>query len=210
MDVVVPIVYPDYLIHVDTPAVDIKIPDILPGVDLLPDRFKRPKTTQKVPQLGHAGVLFINGKSGLTKYYEYGRYDAQAKGIVRPVLVPDVVIKNGNPTHESLKKVMASLSLSSGQKGRISAAYIQLPDGSFSKMQQYAEDRKRQNTDPKRVPYDLLTHSCLHFMKSVAEEGGASLPEILVPTPKMYMLQVRVANPILDYEKGELTVPSLE
>ena len=46
----------------------------------------------KIGNLGHAGVLLIDNKTGVTKYYEYGRYDKEGKGIVRTFAVPDVKI----------------------------------------------------------------------------------------------------------------------
>ena len=80
MDFVIPIVFPDYLIVVNERPVDIRIPDLIPGRDLFPDFIRVPVT--KLPDLGHAGVLFIKGRSGTTKYYEYGRYDRAALGWV--------------------------------------------------------------------------------------------------------------------------------
>ena len=63
-----------------------------------------------IPFTGHAGVLLINDKTGLTKYYEYGRYDKESKGLVRTASVPNVVIgKDGKTTTESLNKVMKQL-----------------------------------------------------------------------------------------------------
>jgi hypothetical protein len=44
-DYIIPIVYPDYKVSF---------------------------AGQKLPYLGHAGVLIIQGTSGKTKYYEYG------------------------------------------------------------------------------------------------------------------------------------------
>jgi hypothetical protein len=41
----------------------------------------------KVGGLGHAGGLMIDNKTGATKYYEYGRYDSEGKGLVRNVSV---------------------------------------------------------------------------------------------------------------------------
>jgi hypothetical protein len=67
MDIVIPIVFPDYLIHVDTPEVSVDVPDVIPWFDVMPKRVGIPKTTHKIPQLGHAGVLFIEGKTGMTK-----------------------------------------------------------------------------------------------------------------------------------------------
>lgn len=75
-DIVVPIVFPDYKIETDT-------------------------VLGKVGGLGHAGVLIIQGATGATKYYEYGRYDPAAKGLVQRRRVPDVATDaDGRPTRE--------------------------------------------------------------------------------------------------------------
>jgi hypothetical protein len=70
MDVVVPLVFPDYKIAVEVQKIKV---DVLPWTDR--DNFTIPAFKEKVSNLGHAGVLFINGQTGVTKYYEYGRYD---------------------------------------------------------------------------------------------------------------------------------------
>src|SRR5262245_42781104 len=109
MDVAIPIAFPDYLIAVKTAAKELRIPLTSRTVTIIP------ATKQKVPHLGHAGVLFIDGKSGLTKYSEYGRYDAAEKGWTRSVAVPDVVIVKGKPTRKSLIKTLARISEKAGQ-----------------------------------------------------------------------------------------------
>ncbi|MCP4338819.1 MAG: hypothetical protein GY799_08000 [Desulfobulbaceae bacterium] len=55
-DCVFPLVFPDYLIAVPRPSINIDLPDFLPFDDRIED-FLDDKTT-KVPDLGHAGVLF--------------------------------------------------------------------------------------------------------------------------------------------------------
>ncbi|WP_082989220.1 RHS repeat domain-containing protein [Culturomica massiliensis] len=60
-----------------------------------------------IPFTGYAGVLLIDNKTGLTKYYEYGRYDKEGKGLIRTVTISNVVIgKDGKPTIQSLNKVI--------------------------------------------------------------------------------------------------------
>lgn len=43
-DIVIPIVFPDYLIAVDTPKTRLAIPDLLPGIDILPESVEIPET----------------------------------------------------------------------------------------------------------------------------------------------------------------------
>lgn len=53
----------------------------------------------KIGNLGHAGVLLIDNKTGVTKYYEYGRYDKEGKGVVRTFAVPNVKIGQDKSLH---------------------------------------------------------------------------------------------------------------
>jgi len=67
MDIVIPIVFPDYKINVEVQKTKV---DVFPWVEF--DNFSIPSYKDKISNLGHAVVLFINGKNGITKYYEYG------------------------------------------------------------------------------------------------------------------------------------------
>ena len=92
--------------------------------------------------LGHSGVLLIDNKSGLTKYYEYGRYPTEdgTKGLVRNVAVLDVVMgTDGMPTQESLNKVLSKISEQSGHSGDINGAYIK--SDKFKEMNDYAKEK---------------------------------------------------------------------
>lgn len=198
-DFAIPIVFPDYRIAVNTPS----IPIDLPGRWL---DFKIPATKNKVPDLGHAGILFVNGVNGLTRYYEYGRYDPAALGLVEKRGVPDVKLQNGLPTAASLANTLRAISRVAGQNGRIAAAFIALPAGAFARMDTKAIQRKAQNTNPRREPYALLTNSCLHFAKEVAEAGGAAMPGVLDPRPVGYIDKVRAQHPDLDYKPGGAVV----
>ena len=202
-DVVIPIVFPDYLIAVNTPAVSVQPPSFLG--ENFGTLIRIPATKNKVPELGHAGVLFFKGSSGLSKYYEYGRYDAAALGLTRRVPIPDLSMLNGKPTKSSLAKTLAAISRKSGQRGRILAAYIEVK-GQFEKMLAYAKKRVQDNTDPAREPYGLLTNSCVHFMKDVMEEGGVNTPWIIDPRPNSYIEEVRGSFPKLDYSPGQIHV----
>ena len=72
---------------------------------------------------GHAGVLLIN-EQGLTKYFEFGRYDKDKIGVVRNITISNVEMKDKRPTVDSLKKVLGQLSKKSGKGGRIRAAWF--------------------------------------------------------------------------------------
>ncbi len=211
-DLAIPIVFPDYLIAVPTPALTVNLPDVIPFFDVLPPTVKIPARTHKVENLGHAGILFIQGTSGLTRYFEYGRYDPAAHGLTRKQAVPDVRMgRNGRPTKASLAGVLTAVSSKAGQGGRISGAYIELDPGAFERMDGYAVSRMDQNRNATREPYDLFSHSCLHFMKSTAEAGGARMPPVLAPHPVGYIFQVQVQENRLELgTTGNLTVEATE
>ena len=137
----------------------------------------------RVGNLGHGGVLLIDNKTGTTKYYEYGRYDAAGKGLVRTQTVPNVKIgPDGKPTADSLKNVLAVLSRSAGQGGRIDGAYI--PSDKFKEMNDYARKRLAENKNPNRETYGLLTNNCGTFASdTVRADPSVSRPLILNPTP---------------------------
>ncbi len=192
-DVAIPLVFPDYLIMVETPAVTIDLPGKVFDI-------KIPKAKNRVPYLGHAGILFVNGRTGVTKYYEYGRYDPDAKGLVRKQSVPDVrIASDGRPSASSLKLTLGKISRVSGQGGRMLGAYIELNVGGFELMVTYATTRMALNVDPARPPYDLLSNSCLHFAKATAAAGGAQMPMIIDPRPAGYIERVRGEFPDLDF-----------
>jgi len=209
-DVAIPIVFPDYAIAVNTPPVKINIPDVLPGIDLLPNRVKIPATKHKVKNLGHAGILFIDGATGLTRYFEYGRYQS-AKGEVRNRRISDVKLgQNGRPTKASLKRALNEISRLAGHRGRITGAYIELDPGSFIRMHGYAAERAKLNNDPKRASYDFLSNNCMHFAKQVAEAGGAQLPPVFVPHPDGYIVQIQMEQPEVEYSvTGQVDVEDI-
>lgn len=137
----------------------------------------------KIDGLGHAGVLLIDNKTGVTKYYEYGRYDKDGKGLVRNVPISNVVLgKDGKPTVESLNKVLSQISQKSGQGGKIDGAYI-ISD-QFDAMNQYAKDKQSENSDPNRTPYSLMGNNCGTFAADcINQDKTVDQPHISNPTP---------------------------
>jgi hypothetical protein len=203
-DIAIPIVFPDYLIAVNTPKTRVIIPDLLPGFDILPDNVEVPETQNKFPELGHAGILFINGSSGTTKYYEYGRYGGSL-GAVRKLSIRDVIMQKDHPTKASLSYTLSQISIKSGQGGRISGAYIEVPN-QYKSMLNYAQKRHLDNKNPKRKAYDLFSNSCNHFMKGVLEAAGVDVPYMLDPRPNSYIEEIRDDFKDLDYSKATHTL----
>ena len=173
-DTVIPIVFPDY--KISTPI-------------------------GRVSDLGHAGVLFINGSNGRTKYYEYGRYDKENLGIVRRRVIPDVITgKDGRPIEESLAKTLNRISKKAGHGGRIEAVYIEVGKG-YKKMLKFVEDRRKQNNNKKRKPYSILTNNCMTFAIETVEaaESKLKLPIMIDPRPNSYIDELSDVFPKLDY-----------
>ena len=139
----------------------------------------------KMGNLGNSGVLLINNKTGLTKYYEYGRYDKEGKGEVRNIKISNVKIdKNGKPTTESLNKVMGELSKKAGQNGRIDGAYIE--SDKFENMDKYATIKENENSNPSRKTYSLTGNNCGTFAADVVnqdENVNKKAPIIVDPRP---------------------------
>jgi len=211
-DIAIPVVFPDYKIMIEMPAVKIEVPDLIPKFDILPASFSTHRSKQLVPYLGHAGILFIDGGKGMTRYYEYGRYDPAAKGWTRKQSISDVkMAANGRPIKNSLKTTLKQVSDKAGHHGKIVAAYIELLAGAFVRMDAAALARMRDNSNPKREEYGLISNSCCTFMKQIAEAGGASMPYKVVPQPAAYIDIVRMTHPGLDFDPaGTFVVQDVE
>lgn len=160
-------------------------PDGRDGVYIVFPDYKISTPLGKISGLGHAGVLLIDNKSGLTKYYEYGRYDKEGKGLVRSQTIPNVEIgKDGKPTHESLQKTLSAISEKAGQGGRIEGAYIESEN--FESMNNYAKQRLKDNQNDNRTPYSLTSNNCGTFAKDVLEADPnvkKKSPSIIDPRP---------------------------
>ncbi len=204
-DLVIPIVFPDYKITVEIQRTKV---DIIPWVDF--DNFTTPRLKEKVSNLGHAGVLFVNGKNGVTKYYEYGRYDypAYLGVVIKARNLPDAKIINGELDIKSLKNTLDYISRLSGQAGRIQGVYIEL-ESKFQAMLEYAQKRKAQNANLKRTPYNLTSNSCIHFVKNVTEAASVETPWMVDPRPNSYIGEFRDEYPDLDYFKDKLVIEGL-
>ncbi len=172
----------------------------------------------KLP-LGHAGILLIDNETGLTKYYEYGRYSTEdgTKGRVRNVTVSNVVIdpETGKPTQESLNKVLGQISNNSGQGGEIQGAYI---EGDFNTMNDYAQGKLKESNpqykeeyNKDRKPYKLLSNNCGTFAHDVAKQdpnAKKKTPWIFNPTPTNIANEYQDNFPKVDYNPNTKTTTS--
>ncbi|QLE84788.1 hypothetical protein FLM48_06635 [Shewanella sp. Scap07] len=193
-DILIPIVFPDYKIIVDTPRTDV---DIFPWVNF--DNFTIRKSSQQISNLGHAGILLINGVSGLTKYYEYGRYDYPEKiGVVRRVPVPNVKTGVDGVDLNSLVPVLKKVSNKAGKGSRVEGVFLEAA-GVFEKLNQRVAAQKSQNSNPARKKYDLTKNSCIHFVKRLVEAAGKETPWMIDPRPNSYIGEFRDEYRDLDF-----------
>jgi hypothetical protein len=193
MDVAIPIVFPDYRIAVELKPMDV---DLLPWFEF--DDFRTPNYKDRWSNLGHAGILFVNGASGFTKYYEYGRYDKAGLGRVQKRSIPDALVKDSAIVLDSLRTPLHEIAVKAGQSGRIHGVYIAIEHG-FASMLAYAQLRESQNINPMRRPYDILNYSCIHFVKEVVASAGVDTPWMIDPRPNSYIGKFRDDHPDLDY-----------
>ncbi len=163
------------------------------------------KFKAKLENLGHAGVLLVDNKTGRTSYYEYGRYDTAGKGIVRRVPVPDVKIgKDGMPTPESLARTLSVVSRKSGHKGRIEGAYVK--NDKYKEMVDYANGEMGKNTDPKREEYKIMSKNCGTFARDVINKGGgADVPTMVDPRPTSYVEEMQGTYSDVSWKPGDKT-----
>ncbi len=151
--------------------------------------------------VGHAGVLLIK-QDGLTKYYEFGRYDPAKNGKVRNQTIPNAEIGNdGKPTASSLKKILSKLSTVSGKATRIRAAYfINL---NFEEMLAYAIQ--------KQPRYSITSFNCGHYAEAVILKGNLRIdkPLIINPTPNNIVdeyIEEGNAEVLFSPTTGEITI----
>jgi uncharacterized protein RhaS with RHS repeats len=169
--------------------------------------------------LGHAGVLLIDNKTGVTKYYEYGRYNTTdgSKGRVRSsdtdrgLALSNVVIdpETGKPTQESLNKVLGQISKISGQGGEIKGAFV---EGDFKVMNDYAQEKLKESNpqykeyDKDRKSYKLLSNNCGTFADDVIKQDSNAkkkAPWIFNPTPKNIAEEYQKKVPNVNYDPSK-------
>ncbi len=139
----------------------------------------------RLPGLGHSGIITID-KQGHARYFEYGRYGTP-KGITRELPnVPSVQFgKNSLPTPASMDRLLAYVSTQSANGSPIRGGYFKSADAAT--MNEYAESRMLQNSDPNRKAYDLMSYSCNTFVKQTLEAGGVQAPsDVGDPRPFAY------------------------
>jgi RHS repeat-associated protein len=149
-------------------------PDGRDGIAVVFPNYKVGTPIGKLP-LGHAGVIAVDRNTGGTKYYEFGRYEGDPRGLVRSPDTPSLQLgANGLPTAGSMNNLLKTLSDERGQGGTVEAAYFKGADD--TKMVAYADGREGQNNDSSRASYDLQSNNCATFAQNTLQAGGIATP----------------------------------
>jgi hypothetical protein len=197
-----------YVYVKDNPIIHID-PDGRDAVVVVFPDYKISTPVGKIGGIGHAGVLLIDNKTGLTKYYEYGRYDKEGKGLVRSFAVSNVKIGiDGKPTVESLNKVMGQISDKAGHDGKIEGAYIK--SDKFKEMNNYAQDKMKDNNNPNREKYNLTDNNCGTFATDVANQDKKvekEAPTIIDPRPNSMISEYQQVFPAVNYDPEQNKTP---
>lgn len=115
--------------------------------------------------LGHAGILLVS-KTGVTNYYEFGRYDHLKEGKIRSLSVPNIrYSRPGDVNRDSVLRVLKKLSDTSGQRGKILGAYVSGVD--YGSMMKFVQNSQREY--PK---YHWYTNNCATFASEVLRAGN--------------------------------------
>ncbi|WP_181014735.1 hypothetical protein [Aeromonas sp. ASNIH4] len=152
--------------------------------------------------LGHAGVLLVNGTTGQTRYYEYGRYpDPKAfePGIVRGSIKQPVELDSGMIVESSFKSTLHEISQSHGQSSNI--AGVVMRGYFYEKALDWINKKRRENHSPTKEAYGLFQNNCMTFVIDLAEHLGLDTywrPPIVVPT--LYAEQFQLQYTDLDYD----------
>jgi RHS repeat-associated protein len=118
----------------------------------------------KLP-LGHSAVIAVDSNSGLTNYFEYGRYGGDF-GKVRQMSVPNLEMKDGRPTEKSTENLYKYISEHYGQNKPVDATYYN--DADSQKTVNFASERMN---NPKREPYDKFFNNCKTFAADAVKAG---------------------------------------
>jgi hypothetical protein len=120
-------------------------------------------------------VIIVDGDTGTTKYYEYGRFDPDKPGvgIVQTKEVPNLLIRDGKIDGASLQSLVRQLNGEAGKGTPAFGTVLQLGDGGFDAALTFATSAE---ADPQSVLGDYSwanDNHCYSFAKEVAGAGGS-------------------------------------
>ena len=117
----------------------------------------------------------VNGSTGHTRYFEYGRYgrdaDGNPIGIVKTRPVPNLAISNGVIDGTSLKNMVASLNASAGKGTPAAGALLPLDSGGYDAALSYALQAQKDEAGTLGEYSWANDNHCYSFAKSSGCRG---------------------------------------
>jgi len=130
-----------------------------------------------VEYLGHAGVVLVDGATGHTRYFEYGRYESDSNGnpigVVRSRPVPNLSFDSGKIDGTSLQNMITSLNGSAGAGTPATGTILSLGDGGYDDALAYALQAQNDELGTLGEYSWANDNHCYSFAKAVAAEGGS-------------------------------------
>lgn len=164
---------------------------------------------------GHAGAIIVKASTGLTKYYDYGRYGKDKnKGIVRcsathSLSVPDAKFDaKGNISN--LKAILVSIAGKAlfADYGKMTASVCK--GGSYEKMLSFAEKLRAKGETP-YGPFQYGGSNCARFVADLICAGDPKwtveldVKSNVTPSPQGNVENADTEETIYTVEKGKLT-----
>ncbi|QFT33325.1 hypothetical protein FIV00_22735 [Labrenzia sp. THAF82] len=127
--------------------------------------------------LGHAGVVIVQGSTGNTRYFEFGRYGRDEKdnpiGKVQSHGVSDLRIVDGKIDGTSFQNMVSRLNEVAGKGTPATGTILPLDEGGYQRALEFAT-RALRDADGTLGPYSWeFDNHCYSFAKAVAAHGGS-------------------------------------
>lgn len=165
---------------------------------------------------GHAGAIIVNARSGLTKYYDFGRYGKdKSKGIVRcsathALSIPDASIDNTG----TICNITAILTAIGGKQlfigyGRMIASVCK--GVNYTKMYGFAEDLRRKGESP-YGPFQYGGSNCARFVADLIVAGDPKwtvrldVTSNVTPSPEGNVKNADTEETIYTVEAGKVSM----
>jgi len=180
------------------------------GRDIIPVFFPDYKPESKGINfpVGHSGILVIDNETGNVNYYEYGAYDPHGQGMVRRSKLESnsnfsniEFNKEGNPTEESIQKVLEEIG-----GGSIEGAYIKTSIEETQLTKKFLESKLNESNpqsekyNPDRKKYNTLTNNCSSFVCEAVKKGGVYVPPHVIDIPVSVSTYFRILYKNVNYD----------
>ena len=148
------------------------------AIPLVWPQYPITKGEQQFVGVGHAGVIIVNGSTGHTRYFEYGRYAEVSPGVhigqVRSQPVANLSIVDGQIDGASLKNMLQGISRTAGKNTLVQGTILELDAGGYQDALNFANSAMNDEVGV-LGEYSLNDNHCYTFAKQVAEAGGSAV-----------------------------------